>query len=174
MLLGSVEPRFTVYDLPEVPWGSWTLVKSPRPPADPAHMLAVSLSTDVWLGVGFIAAVTVVACLATISNILRYEIEFIRVVAGVKKLRDSLKEPIKTAEVQEDDQAKPAAGGPEMAASPSPMPVSAETAETESIIDTPPEPESESEPEAEAETETEPITDTPVDAGPDADTAQAA
>ncbi len=132
-----------------MPWGNGALVKLPRPPADSAHMLAASLSNDVWLGVGFIAAITVVTCLAVIANILRYELEFIRVVAGAKKLRDKLVDQIDEVEAQDLDQANPAAGRPGMTGSPSPMPASAESAETEAIIDSPPEPESE--PDADAE-----------------------
>ena len=141
----------------------------PRPPADPAHMLAVSLSNDVWLGVGFIAAITVLACLGVISAILRHELEFIRVVAGAKKLREKLMQQIDEVEARHPDQANPAAGRPGMIDSPSPMPASAESAETEAIIDSPPEPE----PERDAERDAEP--DTERDAEPAAaDSAQAA
>jgi hypothetical protein len=124
-------------------------------------MLAASLSTDVWLGVGLIAAITVVTCLAVIANILRYELEFIRVVANVKKLRDRLARQIEEAEVEIVEEATPVAGYPEMIDSLSPMPDSAESAETDAIIDSPPEPEA----------ETESITDLPVDAEPDSEPA---
>ena len=112
-------------------------------------MLAASLSNDVWLGVTFIAAITVLACLGVIANILRYELEFIRVVAGAKKLRDNLTQQIDEVEAQDPYQANPAAGRPGMIDSPSPMPDSAESAETDAIIDSPPEPEPE--PDADAE-----------------------
>ena len=114
-------------------------------------MLAASLSNDVWLGVGFIAAITVLACLGVISAILRHELEFIRVVAGAKKLRDKLTQQIDEVEAEHPDQANPAAGPPRMIDSPSPMPASAESAETEAIIEIPPdepEPQSEAEPAA--------------------------
>lgn len=129
------------YGLLDVPWDSGALVKSPRPPADPAHMLAASLSTDVWLGVGFIAAITVLACLGVIANILRYELEFIRVVAGAKKLRDKLEHQIDEAEVQHPDQANPAAGRPEMNESPTPTPGSDRSTDSEEIMVIPPDPE---------------------------------
>lgn len=106
-------------------------------------MLAASLSTDVWLGVGFIAAITVVACLGVISAILRHELEFIRVVAGAKKLREKLMQQIDEVEAQHPDQANPAASRPGMIDSPSPMPAWAETDATEAIIDSPPEPDTE-------------------------------
>ena len=119
-------------------------------------MLAASLSNDVWLGVGFIAAITVLACLGVISAILRHELEFIRVVAGAKKLREKLMQQIDEVEVQHPDQASPAARRPGMIDSPSPMPAWAETDETEAIIDSPPEPAPESEPDADAERDAEP------------------
>ena len=143
---GPVELRLAPYGLPDVPWGSWALFMSPRPPADPAHMLAVSQSNDLWLGVGFIAAITVMTCLAVIAATLRHELEFIRVVAGAKRLRDNLTQQIDEAEAQHGDQPNPATGRPGMIGSPSPMPASAESAETEAIIDSPPEPEPDAEP----------------------------
>ena len=170
-----LEPRFVPYGLLDVPWGSRARVKLPRPPADPAHMLAASLSTDVWLGVGFISAITVLACLGVIANILRYELEFIRVVAGAKKLREKLVDQIDEVEAQHPDQANPAAGRPEMIDSPSPMPASAETDETEAIIDSPPEPESEPESEPDVERDAKPNAEPEPDAEPAAtDSAQAA
>ncbi len=117
-------------------------------------MLAASLSIDVWFGVAFIAAITVLACLGVISAILRHELELIRVVSSVKRLRDKLIQQIDEAEVQHPDQASPAASRPEMIGSPSPMPASAESAETEAIIEIPPdEPEPEPEPDAESDAE---------------------
>ncbi|MEE9131588.1 MAG: hypothetical protein V3T84_16355 [Phycisphaerales bacterium] len=118
-------------------------------------MLAASLSTDVWLGVGFIAAITVVACLGVIANILHYELEFIRVVAGAKRLRNKLIQPI-GPEAQEGNVANPATGRPGMIGSPSPMPALAESAETEAIIDSPPEPEPDAEPDAKPDADAEP------------------
>ena len=106
-------------------------------------MLAASLSADVWFGVAFIAAITVLACLGVISAILRHELELIRVVSGVKRLRDKLTQQIDEAEAEHGEQASPAASRPEMVGSPSPMPASAESAETEAIIDSPPEPDAE-------------------------------
>lgn len=120
-------------------------------------MLAASLSTDVWLGVGLIAAITVLACLGVIANVLRYELEFIRVVAGAKKLRDKLVQQIDEVEAQHPDQATPAARRPEMIDSPWPMPAWAETDETEAIIDSPPEPDAE--PDADAESDAESAAD---------------
>ena len=119
-------------------------------------MLAASLPNDVWLGVGFIAAITVLACLGVIANILRYELEFIRVVASVKKLRDRLASQIDEAEVEIVEEVTPAAGHPEMIDSPSPMPDSAESDETEAIIDSPPEPDAEPDAEPDTEPDTEP------------------
>ena len=117
-------------------------------------MLAASLSNDVWLGVGFIAAITVLACLGVIANILRYELEFIRVVAGAKKLHDNLTHQIDEVEAHDPYQASPPAGRPEMIDSPSPMPASAEPAETDAIIDSPPdEPAPDAEPDAEPNAE---------------------
>jgi len=118
-------------------------------------MLAASLSNDVWLGTGFIAAITVLTCLAVIANILRYELEFIRVVAGAKKLRDKLVDQIDEVEGQDAYQANPPAGRPERIDSPSPMPASAESAETDAIIDRPPEPEPDAERDAESEPDAE-------------------
>ena len=122
---------------------SWARVKLPQPPADPAHMLAASLSNDVWLGVGFIAAITVLACLGLICNVLRYELEFIRVVAGAKKLRDKLVCQIDEAEGQDAYQANAPPGRPETIDSPSPIPAAAESAEPDAIVDSPPEPDAE-------------------------------
>ena len=124
-------------------------------------MLAASLSNDVWLGVGFIAAITVLACLGVICNVLRYELEFIRVVAGAKKLRDKLTCEIEEAEGQDAYQANAPADRPEMIDSPSPMPDLAESDETEAIIDSPPE--------ADAERDTEPDADADADAEPGAE-----
>ncbi|MCH7848688.1 MAG: hypothetical protein IIB53_10040 [Planctomycetes bacterium] len=106
-------------------------------------MLAASLSNDVWLGVGFIAAITVLACLGLICNVLRYELEFIRVVAGAKKLRDKLVCQIDEAEGQDAYQANAPPGRPETIDSPSPIPAAAESAETDAIVDSPPEPDAE-------------------------------
>ena len=50
-------------------------------------MLAASLSTDVWIGTALIAAITVLSCLGFICTRLRYELEVIDVVSGVKTLR---------------------------------------------------------------------------------------
>ena len=127
----------------------------PQPPADPAHMLAASLSNDVWLGVGFIAAITVLACLGLICNVLRYELEFIRVVAGAKKLRDKLTCEIEEAEGQDAYQANAPADRPEMIDSP-PMPAAAESAEPDAIVDSPPEPDAEPDAERDAEHDAEP------------------
>lgn len=149
----------------------------PQPPADPAHMLAASLSNDVWLGVGFIAAITVLACLGLICNVLRYELEFIRVVAGAKKLRDKLVCQIDEAEGQDAYQANAPPGRPETIDSPSPIPAAAESAETDAIVDSPPEPDAERDAEPDAESDAEP--DAEPGAEPDAehvatDSAQAA
>ena len=144
------------YGLPGVPWGSWALVKSPRPPADPAHMLAASLSTDVWLGVIFIAAITVLACLVVISNMLRYELEFIRLVAGAKELRDKMIQASDKPEAPDSNVANPATGRPGMIGSPAPMAASAESAETEAIVDSPPESESEPNAEPDADADADP------------------
>ncbi len=121
-------------------------------------MLAASLSTDVWLGVGFIAVITVLACLGVMSAILRHELEFIRVVASAKRLRDKLIQPIDKPEAQDPNVADPATGRPGMIGSPSPMPASAESAETEAIIDSPPEPKPKPDAESEPEPESEPAT----------------
>ena len=138
-------------------------------------MLAASLSTDLWLGVGFIAAITVLACLGVIANILRYELEFIRVVAGAKKLRDKLEHQIDEVEAQNPNVANPATGRSEMIGSPSPMPASAESAETEAIIDIPPEPEPDAEPDLDPDAEPDAGPDTEPNAEPAAtDAAQAA
>ena len=104
-------------------------------------MLAVSLSNDLWLGVGFIAAITVLACLGVIANILRYELDFIRVVAGAKKLRDKLEHQIDEVEAQNPNVANPATGRPEMIGSPSPTPGSDGSSESEEIMVIPPDPE---------------------------------
>ena len=120
-------------------------------------MLAASLPTDVWLGVGFVAAITVLACLGVMANILRYELEVIRVLANVEQLRDKLASQIDEAEVETVGEATPAARRPEMIDSLSPMPDLGETAETDAIIDSPLEPD--------ADAESEPVA---------ADTAQAA
>ncbi len=114
-------------------------------------MLAASLSTDVWLGVGFIAAITVVTCLAVIANILRYELEFIRVVASVKRLRDKLIQQIDVAEVQDGNEANPATGRPEMNESPTPTPGSDGSTESEEIMVIPPDTEPDTEPNSDAE-----------------------
>ena len=106
-------------------------------------MLAASLSNDVWLGVGFIAAITVLACLGLICNVLRYELEFIQVVAGAKKLRDKLVCQIDEAEGQDAYQANAPPGRPETIDSPSPIPAAAESAEPDAIVDSPPEPDAE-------------------------------
>ncbi len=112
-------------------------------------MLAASLPTDVWLGVGFVAAITVLACLGVMANILRYELEVIYVVASVKKLRDKLASQIDVAEMENVEEPTPAARRPEMIDSPSPMPDSGEAAETDAISGSPPEPDAE--PNADAE-----------------------
>ncbi len=53
-------------------------------------MLATSVSSDVWIGTALIAAITVLSCLGFICTRLRYEREFIDVVAGAKSLRDKI------------------------------------------------------------------------------------
>ena len=158
LLFGPIEPRLAPYGLPDVLWGSRALVKSPRPPADPAHMLAVSLSNDLWLGVGFIAAVAVVACLAVIANSLRYDLEFIRVVSAAKELRKKMMQRLDETPVPRVEQANPATSRPGMIGSSSPVPASAESAETEALVDSPfePEPEPAAEPEPEPEPGAEP------------------
>lgn len=112
-------------------------------------MLAVSLSNGLWLGVGFIAAITVVACLAVIANSLRYELEFIRVVCAAKALSKKMMKRHDEAPAPRGDQANPTAGRLGMIGSSSPMPASAESAETEAIMDSPPAPEPTPAPESE-------------------------
>ena len=89
-------------------------LKSPSSSADPAHMLGTSVSSGVWLGTGLIAAITVLSCLWFICHRLRYEGELIRVVAGVKKLRQKLAQQLDEAGAQAADQPSWMQRDPEM------------------------------------------------------------
>ncbi len=117
-------------------------------------MLAASLPIDVWFGVAFIAAITVLSCLGVISALLRHELEFIRVVAGAKRLRDKLTQPLDKPVAQHGKEAIPANGRPGMIGSSSPIPTRTDAAETEAIIEIPPD-----EPELEPASESEPDTE---------------
>ncbi len=109
-------------------------LKSPSSPADPAHMLGSSVSSDVWLGTGLIAAITVLSCLGFICHRLRYELELLRVVAGVKKLRHKLAQQLDEAGAQAAEQPSPVARGAGSADSSTPTPDledSADSADTQ-------------------------------------------
>ena len=105
-------------------------------------MLAASVSNEVWIGTGLIAAVTVLSCLGLICNRLRYDIEFITVVAGAKKLRDMLTQQLDEAGARAAEQTNPVRGG---AATPAPDSDDSADADdaagTEEIIEIQPDPE---------------------------------
>ncbi len=71
-------------------------------------MLAASVSNDVWIGTALIAAIMVLSCLGFICTRIRYELELIRVVAGVKKLRNKMAQQLEEAGAQVAEQ--PGAG----------------------------------------------------------------
>ncbi len=62
-------------------------------------MLASALSNDTWLGVAFIAAITVVSCLGFMAKVLQYEMRFIDVVSGLRVLRKKIDEDQQVEEI---------------------------------------------------------------------------
>ena len=74
-------------------------------------MLAASVSNDVWIGTGLIAAITVLSCLGFICTRLRYELELIRVVASVKKLRNKMAQQLDEAGAEAAEQPSALARG---------------------------------------------------------------
>ncbi len=130
MPLGRASGRFRV------------TLKSPRLAADPAHMLGTSVSSNVWIGTALIAAITVFSCLGFICTRLGYELELIRVVASVKKLRNKLSQQLHEAGAQAAEQPSPVAWGAGSVDSSTPTPDSAGSAGNEEIPEIQPDPES--------------------------------
>ncbi len=50
-------------------------------------MFSVSLPVEVWIGIGFIAGLTVLQCLAMLAKVLHFELEQQRLVEEIRALR---------------------------------------------------------------------------------------